>query len=433
MSLTPSYTLLVLFSLVNVMLVLPIMAGKAYRLLLLIIFLTPLGVLTRIPGTEITIRPFIGLLLFAMWTGHVLAFNTTIRIPRQLKYLGLFLAVIIGTSILGESPGRSFGAVLSYIQLFGITFLLVQLCRTEKHIMLLTWGMLISLAITACFMVGGIAAFETIESTGIERVSSIYDSTSHTSYVLLLGFIFAITIIQMHKGLIPKVIAMGTGFFFASGIVLSHTLSSMLAGIIVIPLLVKKRFRLSLRSIALYAIIGVIMVAILFVAYEPFQTRISGHVERVSHFKNLRIFTFLGAARVFMDHPFFGVGAFNTEHLGPHKWPFWHPKYGIPRSPHNTYLTIAGDHGLAGLISLFIAVGMVIKGLYQGAATAIQKGRTRLAWLCRGVFVALIASGLVGMLINLEREDYLWFLLGMGIVLIHLCEQIKDKKAAVPQ
>lgn len=123
----------------------------------------------------------------------------------------------------------------------------------------------------------------------------------------------------------------------------------------------------------------------------------------------------LAAFHAFADHPLLGVGPGQYT-------PFYSVAYqqrddvkfrtlSIPREPHNLFLAIAAELGLAGLV-VFVA-------LVTGLAVNLSRARRRwlhvdldMSRLATALLLALMAYVACGLFLHLAYERYFWFLLG---------------------
>ncbi|MEA2143765.1 MAG: hypothetical protein QOI64_2195, partial [Solirubrobacteraceae bacterium] len=142
----------------------------------------------------------------------------------------------------------------------------------------------------------------------------------------------------------------------------------------------------------------------------------------------------LAAARVFADHPLFGVG--------PGGFPFYYQEYasriGIQvhdrertgedagqapqRAAHNIVLGMAADLGIIGLSLFVIVVCLAFAGLLRARRRALER-RPELADMAGAVFVALVGYLVAGLFLSLAFERYLWLLLAMAGAVVVLSRE----------
>lgn len=406
-------------------------------LLYLLIFITPLGVLTKIPGTETTVRPFVGMALAGFWILAMLLERNRLILTRELGYLAVFMAAVFVTSLVQDSPRDSIRPLFTYAQIFVLVFLMVQNLTTVGKVTTTLWLMALSLTIVGCFMIitgvgiGNIAAYRTLYSSGsYARVSSIYDTSGGSGFIMAVAMVVSVIMLRMTQGLLPRIILVVSLAISTAGLLFSLTLSTILAALTALPLAMLRHTRISLRTMSLYAVGLVAIGTILYFSFPPITARIHDHYDSMTSEHNLRLFTWRGALDIFTQNPVLGVGAGNTERDMGYHFPVWHPKFGRSRAAHNTYLGIAADHGLVGLIPFaLLAVGLG-RGLYRTANRAEDRGQKDLALLCQGVLTVLAASLVPMFFLNLEREDFIWLFIGLGMALINIGNQMEPDPPA---
>jgi O-antigen ligase len=120
------------------------------------------------------------------------------------------------------------------------------------------------------------------------------------------------------------------------------------------------------------------------------------------------------AARVFADHPLFGVG--------PGMFKFYAEEYGNegglkmlegPRQAHNLYLGIAADMGAPGLVCFLGMVFVTIRSLGR-ARKRCMKADPMTADMAAGFLLTIVTFLATGMSSNFSFTRYFWLMLGLA-------------------
>lgn len=120
------------------------------------------------------------------------------------------------------------------------------------------------------------------------------------------------------------------------------------------------------------------------------------------------------AARVFADHPLFGVG--------PGMFKFYAEEYGNegglkmlegPRQAHNLYLGIAADMGAPGLVCFLGMVFVTIRSLGR-ARRRCMKADPMMADMAAGFLLTIVTFLATGMSSNFSFTRYFWLMLGLA-------------------
>ncbi len=407
-------------------------------LLYFLIFITPLGVLTQIPGTETTIRPFVGLAVTGFWGLAALLERARLILTRELGYMALFMAAAVVTSLLqGGGVRESLRPLMTYVQIFVLVFLVLQNITTVQRLNLVFWIIAVALGVVAFLMcLEGLGLGPNIgvsqvkySSGAYARASSVYDTAGSSGYVMMVCLVIGVILLRMAKNVLSQTVIALILVLAAAGLFLTLTLSGILAAAVALPMTILRDIRISFRKIVVYTGGLLLALSILYIAFPPFAERISDHYYRMITEKNIRTHTWRGATEVFLNNPVLGVGAGQTEQLIGDYFPIKHHLFGKSRVAHNTFLAIAGDHGLVGLIPFVLLLGAVLRGLYRGASRALAAGEQNLALLCHGVFTVLVASMLPMCFLDLQREDFLWLFIALGLSLIHMCSELETPPA----
>jgi O-antigen ligase len=127
-----------------------------------------------------------------------------------------------------------------------------------------------------------------------------------------------------------------------------------------------------------------------------------------------RLTEMLAAARVFADHPVFGVG--------PGMFKYYAPEYGNdgglrflegPREAHNLYLGIAAETGALGILSFLAIVFVTLRSL-QRRRQACMRTDPALAHSVTGFILVVVAYLATGMSMHFSYTRYFWLMLGLA-------------------
>jgi hypothetical protein len=143
------------------MLLVPYLLGHAYLLLLIFIALIPIGTMGQLAGTELTILPLLGLVVFGLWVAEVATRKTGLVIVPQYGYLVALFVLVLLSCMTSRDPERTLWAARSYFQLFIFFFLIVVLVRKPQQLFQIGWVLIVSLTTAALlvfvdlFLLGG--------------------------------------------------------------------------------------------------------------------------------------------------------------------------------------------------------------------------------------------------------------------------------------
>lgn len=129
---------------------------------------------------------------------------------------------------------------------------------------------------------------------------------------------------------------------------------------------------------------------------------------------------------MFNDHPVAGVGAGN---FGAH-----YPAYanivgwsgrdyipaGLRQYPHNQYLEIAAETGVAGLLLFLGAMAVVLAELYRARRTLLERGERTHAALVTAIAVSIAGYLVASIFLHSAYHRYLWLFIGFAAAAVRL-------------
>ena len=128
-----------------------------------------------------------------------------------------------------------------------------------------------------------------------------------------------------------------------------------------------------------------------------------------------RVTEMMAAVRVFLDHPWIGVG--------PGMFKQYSEEYGnrdalrrieSGRRAHSLYLEIAAENGIAGLTLFLAAIAATLTELAAARRACLARGERELADLVTACFLALVAYLSTGVFLHLAYMRYFWLVLALG-------------------
>lgn len=227
------------------------------------------------------------------------------------------------------------------------------------------------------------------------------------------------------RSLRARTLAFGATGLILTGAVLTYSRGGALAlGCVLLLTLVSRRIRP--RQIAL----GILaLVLLLLLAPREFVQRLGTIGEILpggeqaldpdSSFQERKLYV-LTAWRMFLDHPWLGVGAGNyTVHYDRYadEVGFTSRDYeplGEVHYPHNLYLEIAAETGLLGLALFVGAVVAAFVSLRRARGDLLARGDAVSADLARAFEIALVGYLVSSLFLHGHFQRYLWLLFGLA-------------------
>lgn len=131
----------------------------------------------------------------------------------------------------------------------------------------------------------------------------------------------------------------------------------------------------------------------------------------------IRILAARAAWKIFLDHPFLGVGIGNYYYEGRKYEPM------RPLRAHTMYLEIMAELGIVGLLLFLGIIFYTFKSLNR-----IIKNETFLSSYAKGPFIGLIGFLVAAIFLHAQQEKALWFVIFMSVALENIV--LKEQRSA---
>jgi O-antigen ligase len=339
------------------------------------------------------------------------------------------------------ADGRAFELAKTLL-LFGLVALLVQ---TRIDVRALLWALLLCAALLASlglFQVsmesythefGGLARvkYAHIVGTTFEpRIAGPLGDPNFFAQMLILVVPFGITLALQERWLWARIAAAASTLVVIAGIVFTYSRGGAVALALTLALALLPVARvLRLRRTVGIVLLGILLIAVL--VPRDFVRRLttleqflpSDNVLRVdTSFEERRLLT-TSAWLIFVDHPLIGVGAGNytqyfDEYVG--RLSSEVREYEViddVHYPHNLYLEIAAETGLAGLVSFGALIALAFATLYGSIRRSRAGGDPYATAVSHACSVALMGYLVSALFLHGHFQRSMWVVLALGVSL----------------
>lgn len=384
----------------------------------------------RIQGTEI--------LFLTAATAFAIEFaRQRVRLDRSAFYLilVLYLASLTASALFSLSPSFSILKLSGEAYLVGLAIIFAGAtrCLGTIKLLVLVWiatGTLVSLI--GVFAIAGfyVAPDSFLVSPFLHHYGSLipgpYPRIQSTFfYPAMLCSYLTVSFVLVLTALRARLISSGVSTFalFVHAVAIAFTITPGIGGALLgLGLWFAIRFRDSRPRLAYMSAALGILAAITFVAAASFSfrpTETSPYFftfigERID--PSLRLLAWQDSFQTFVDYPIFGKGL----GLGVCYVPFVSPSgtRHLFTDAHQTWLNIAGQAGIFGVLSFSLLCGWVIKVTLPWRQNEDLRSILRV-----GFGVAFVAGFLVqGLVGSLENARHLWVLIGITAGLHYLAD-----------
>lgn len=288
-----------------------------------------------------------------------------------------------------------------------LTFLQLALLLCAIRLLITSLDRLAILAIVAVLSVGAsgvVALYQFLADPGA-RVSGISQNAALLSADLCSGVALALALASRAR--LPIARFAWVGVAIVQGVAVTLTLSRAAYLAVVPAAMVAGLYYGRPRRFAAILLAGALVVA----ATVPTVVQRLNETSLKDKSTVGHLLSAAGGVRMVYEHPVLGVGIGNYP---LHYLAYTRDPSGLPRSGHNTYLTLAAETGLPGL-ALFVAFHLfAFQMLWVTADRCRIVGDATGRAFCAAVAGALTAFVLIGFFHNLHIAKYLWIMLALA-------------------
>jgi putative inorganic carbon (hco3(-)) transporter len=389
-------------------------------------------------GAPPTALPLTILLLLAIAVRWILTKEAPRRWLAGSILIGVYGLVVFMSMFVAEDYAQAIDALLVFLGDAVVATTIMMMMQKASSLRGVVW------ALIACgIFIGSINVFQFVTRTfdnyyfGFAQAGNVMQIVgSYSDYrlggpigdpnyfaeILILVIPLAFQQILAEKSIIYRSLAAYSAFICSLALILTYSRGGFLA------LMIVAGAALILRAPKIGQVLLIISFVIIIFGYIPtkYTDRILTVVDLATNkidpreegsFRG-RTGAMLTAWNMFLDHPFFGVGINNY----PKNYAKYSSSLGIVDTtevvhPHNLYLEIMAETGLAGIGTF----GMILLAVYAGIRNALRifkrLGRTDLINSTLGISLGLLGYFISAFFIHGSYPRYLWMMIGIGLSL----------------
>jgi putative inorganic carbon (hco3(-)) transporter len=394
----------------------------------------------------------LGLVFTVVWLWRLASSSGVFVKVKEYRLLLAMLAVLAISTLLNLNGPAGLAPVLTYLQLFILFVLVVNLATTPSRLHALGGAIIVASTLLAVLilldqagwlpagLVGDSAAGVEVGSSLeiITRAGGLWGDANFSAMQLTMALPFIIEWWLMLRSWRARALLLMAGgailmaltFTFSTGGLLGLSIILLLKAIGV----TRRNILLAILRISFLVVIALwassVILPDLYLARVLAKLTDSWDAIRTLNPDLLLIAgshrgdTWQAAAHVIMDSPVFGHSPGNGRYAAV-GYSFF---YGTQETlgAHNMFLTVAEDLGIVGL-GFFVA--LLVSAIYAvRPLTYLRTGDSVLRRNGEALFIALIAFSVQGLAIDIHSQKLLWVLMGMAIACRQLCTA--DRAAA---
>ena len=269
--------------------------------------------------------------------------------------------------------------------------------------------------------------FESIDAGKIhDRAIALGRDPNNTALYLSIAIPFTLYYIIIYKDVFKRTFLTGCLIILTYGIIITHSIGGVigLISIMLFFVLFHKNVGVEKKAMLFISLLPILF-AIYFLSPTTLKTRIQEKFsiiqnEDFSKWGTGRGAIWLAALKIIEDNPFLGVGVGNSG--CEIAWHAYHARKEY-KVAHNTFLPIATETGLIGLFIFIMLIGSILKNLYTKLKISPPTLDRNFSYLGSAIYLSLASFFVQAMFLNMERDKYLWLLLGLAATFATILNQ----------
>ncbi|MDA8419408.1 MAG: O-antigen ligase family protein [Desulfobacteraceae bacterium] len=403
----------------------------------------------------LTIPKIFTLASLVAWLINLALRRMTFRRKPWMYYLPGFLAAA-AISLIGADETRSgFEALLRFSDTVIFFFLIVQLIDSEK--MLKTCLIIFIIAGTGAsswsiiqrYLPGDVFDFrygwedQGARRGGVEKdiveehmLGGVVERSSGFSpHSILLAFnvgLFLAPLVALmgntgRRAALSRLVMFGMSLILLASVVVTFARTGFVIVVFGLALMIGRGLiRLSPAKVMVAIAVGLVFV---FAAPDKYAARVFNFKAYTTKSASIqiRIDILKGALGQFLDHPFSGVGYGNRYGIFKYFTTYPDKKHAV--TPHNSYVQVASQTGLLGLVPLMLFFWQANRRLERAIRRFFALGRPDMARLGVGLSISLMIFLFAGLAIDLFDKGiaHAWMMIGASGAFILLADEAYDK------
>jgi putative inorganic carbon (hco3(-)) transporter len=403
-------------------------------LLVAFVFLNLSDIMKANFGIPSIIRPLIALMLVSVIVSRIVQRKPLIFRGTEFAILVFGLVILISSFVAVDRVAAT-DELTEWIKNFALLLIVVQLSGEARVWKRAQWLMVLSagfLALLTCYQTftGDYAnTFWGLAEAPVHQITQGYSNARATGplgdpnfygQILMMAYPMAVYRGLTEKRRFLRILGLLCGILIAAAVIFTYSRGASLSLLVVTTLIILER-RFNLYAIATaVALFLLLIVPTLPPRYLERVLTIDDLVSRDAEMQTDKSFKGrwsegIAAAQMFLDHPVLGVG--------PGNYPAYYLHYSYrlglddraeTRQAHNSFLELAAEKGILGILSYLLVLFVVFTGLRRAKQQLSMVERTDLIPWVSALQLGLVSYLLTSIFLHGDYSRYLWLLIAFA-------------------
>ncbi len=371
-------------------------------------------------GKDHYFRYFV-LLVMGCWVLNKLIHKDLKAVTDKLQiFVLLFWLLVLISYTYALNPTRSIEYIWKSTALFLIYFVFfLDVFKTKKDFKWIFRSVIISLFVLSIMgLYFYIANFEIIimglMEEKVARTTSLMNDPNHYALALITMLPFPIYYFANTKSKLLKVVLIIGTLLVLFSIFVTFSRGALVSLFIMILYMLYRERRIKHVFLILTGILLVILVFLWFfpIFFEHFVQRVELLSNGIDYSVSQRFLVLKGGINMFLNHPFFGVGAGNFIVYSPGYIFLTKPKYA-----HNNYLEIGAEMGIVGISLFILIIVMTFINLRKSQILFFIGRRHDFYRMSKAVELGFVGLLIGSLFLSRPNDPYFWSVIAFSIIL----------------
>lgn len=367
-------------------------------------------------GVPVTIFRILAIWTFCSWIlKQLLAGRVPVVRASQNACIAAFMLTALVSAFFALQPGASTMQIATLIQLGVLYFFVTGIVNSEQRLTHVAWA----------WIIGGTAAslyaIATFASQGLARAVGGVSDPNYLVLYLTIPLALSLELFQVERSFLLKIFLIFSLLAFLAVTILSFSRGGLISVMVILVLWFFKSQNKSRITAFLLTIAIAILIVFSFLPAIPLQS----WLQRISPQLALqdagagRFYIWRGGLDMFLDHPLVGVGIGNFLYRYP-EYSYYDPRGAQQRVAHNTFLEVAAEQGIFGLLAFLSLLWVTYRYLRIAATVAQERKLYFTAQLAQAFHFGFLGFLAGSFFLTAHLSKSLWLLFGLTVAVYNI-------------
>lgn len=301
--------------------------------------------------------------------------------------------------------GLNYTPALTYTSMLLLLLITMTIVDTQKRLRNTAIAMVASLAFASLYVIREWQVYHSVYA-GL-RASGITGDSNYFSASAVIALPIAYFLASKEESRLVRLFSVGSLLVILVATMLAASRGGLIGlGVAATFIAIRSRRRV----LALLAIASGLTLFLVFAPNSPLDRFLNpGYGDRLA--VDARMAAWTAGARMIQAHPMYGVGVGNFKAMMPQ---FAGPEIDYAEIAHNTYIEMAAEMGIPGLLLFLSLLGATFFSLQHTRARALELGLERIHRIAGALQAGLLGFSVSAVVLSAEYQKLFWLIVGIS-------------------